>query len=208
MGHPIVRCIADGRRNGKEEFPVNQDMLTKRGVYNLELVDSRALVRDKAWEFLFVLGQPSYVGSTQVNINPVVIRRGTAIPGGFGLETSAPPCRGRLRPAPEEEPNGAAARQRCPLCGSSLAVEGGQSSKAQPSRRRASLQLEGRSRRDGAGGRNLLHGSAPYQFLVGPVGAVAPSRMPLSAQDDLSSVGKTRRRVRSKRDRRRRVEVP
>ena len=39
-----------------------------------ELIDSRALVRDKAWEFLFVLGQPLYVGSTQVNINPVAIR--------------------------------------------------------------------------------------------------------------------------------------
>jgi kynurenine formamidase len=60
--------------HGKEEFPVNQFMLAKRGIYNLELIDSRALVRDKAWEFLFVLGQPLYVGSTQVNINPVAIR--------------------------------------------------------------------------------------------------------------------------------------
>ncbi|AXF25825.1 hypothetical protein CUJ89_36060 [Burkholderia pyrrocinia] len=40
----------------------------------LELIDSRALVRDKAREFLFVLGQPLYVGSTQVNIDPVAIR--------------------------------------------------------------------------------------------------------------------------------------
>ncbi|HDS1015090.1 cyclase family protein [Stenotrophomonas maltophilia] len=60
--------------NGTEEFPINQYMLAKRGIYNLELIDSRALVRDKAWEFLFVLGQPLYVGSTQVNINPVAIR--------------------------------------------------------------------------------------------------------------------------------------
>ncbi|MBK1821654.1 cyclase family protein [Burkholderia orbicola] len=58
----------------QDEFPVNQYMLAKRGIYNLELIDSRALVRDKAWEFLFVLGQPLYVGSTQVNINPVAIR--------------------------------------------------------------------------------------------------------------------------------------
>lgn len=56
-----------------EEFPVNQFMLAKRGIYNLELIDSRPLVRDKVWEFLFVLGQPLYVGSTQVNINPVAI---------------------------------------------------------------------------------------------------------------------------------------
>jgi kynurenine formamidase len=59
---------------GKEEFPVNQFMLAKNGIYNLELIDSRALVRDQAWEFLFVLGQPLYTGSTQVNINPVAIR--------------------------------------------------------------------------------------------------------------------------------------
>ncbi len=57
-----------------EEFPVNQFMLAKRGIYNLELIDSRVLVKDKAWEFLFVLGQPLYVGSTQVNINPIAIR--------------------------------------------------------------------------------------------------------------------------------------
>ena len=56
-----------------DEFPVNQFMLAKRGIYNLELIDSRALVKDKVWEFLFVLGQPLYVGSTQVNINPVAI---------------------------------------------------------------------------------------------------------------------------------------
>ncbi len=60
--------------NGEEEFPVNQFMLARRGIYNLELIDSRALVRDKAWEFLFVLGHPLYTGSTQVNINPVAIR--------------------------------------------------------------------------------------------------------------------------------------
>lgn len=57
-----------------EEFPVNQLMLAKNGIYNLELIDTRALVRDGAFEFLFVLGQPLYTGSTQVNINPVAIR--------------------------------------------------------------------------------------------------------------------------------------
>lgn len=59
--------------HNNEEFPVNQYLLAKRGVYNLELIDSRPLVRNKTWEFLFVLGQPLYVGSTQVNINPVAI---------------------------------------------------------------------------------------------------------------------------------------
>jgi kynurenine formamidase len=56
-----------------EEFPVNQFMLAKKGIYNLELIDTRPLVKEKVWEFLFVLGQPLYVGSTQVNINPVAI---------------------------------------------------------------------------------------------------------------------------------------
>ncbi len=56
-----------------DEFPVNQFMLAKKGIYNLELIDTRPLVKEKVWEFLFVLGQPLYVGSTQVNINPVAI---------------------------------------------------------------------------------------------------------------------------------------
>jgi kynurenine formamidase len=56
-----------------DEFPVNQFMLAKKGIYNLELIDTRPLVKEKVWEFLFVLGQPLYVGSTQVNVNPVAI---------------------------------------------------------------------------------------------------------------------------------------
>jgi len=56
-----------------QEFPVNQFMLAKNGIYNLELIDTRPLVRDGVFEFLFVLGQPLYKGSTQVNINPVAI---------------------------------------------------------------------------------------------------------------------------------------
>lgn len=59
--------------NTDEEFPVNQFMLAKKGIYNLELIDTRVLVKEKVWEFLFVLGQPLYTGSTQVNINPVAI---------------------------------------------------------------------------------------------------------------------------------------
>lgn len=58
----------DGR-----EFPVNQFMLAMNGIYNLELIDTRALLRDEVYEFLFVLGQPLYRGSTQVNVNPIAI---------------------------------------------------------------------------------------------------------------------------------------
>ncbi|KQQ78064.1 polyketide cyclase [Rhizobium sp. Leaf321] len=56
-----------------QEFPVNQFMLAKNGIYNLELIDTWPLVRDGVFEFLFVLGQPLYKGSTQVNINPVAV---------------------------------------------------------------------------------------------------------------------------------------
>lgn len=31
----------------KEEFPINQFMLAKRGIYNLELIDTRPLVKEK-----------------------------------------------------------------------------------------------------------------------------------------------------------------
>ena len=64
--------IYPDKKNGLE-FPVNQFMLAKQGIYNLELIDTRPLVRNQVWEFLFVLGQPLYVGSTQVNVNPVAI---------------------------------------------------------------------------------------------------------------------------------------
>ncbi|VVM71665.1 hypothetical protein PS639_01807 [Pseudomonas fluorescens] len=67
---------------GPNKFTFNDELVVAwtgvgtqlNGIYNLELIDSRALVRDKAWEFMFVLGQPLYKGSTQVNINPVAIR--------------------------------------------------------------------------------------------------------------------------------------
>ncbi|MGR8947401.1 MAG: cyclase family protein [Gammaproteobacteria bacterium] len=55
-------------------FPVHQELLPKNGVYILETMDTRELAKDKASEFLFVLGQPKFVGSVQAIINPVAIR--------------------------------------------------------------------------------------------------------------------------------------
>ena len=55
-------------------FPVHQELLAKNGVYILENMDTRELAKDQAWEFLFVLGQPKFVGSVQAIINPVAIR--------------------------------------------------------------------------------------------------------------------------------------
>lgn len=57
-----------------EAFPVHQELLAKNGVYILENMDTRALAADKATEFLFVLGQPRFVGAVQAVINPVAIR--------------------------------------------------------------------------------------------------------------------------------------
>jgi len=55
-------------------FPVHPELLAKNGVYILENMDTRALARDGVYEFLFVLGQPRFVGSVQAVINPVAIR--------------------------------------------------------------------------------------------------------------------------------------
>ena len=57
-----------------EAFPVHPELLAKNGVYILENMDTRALAADGVHEFLFVLGQPRFVGAVQAVINPVAIR--------------------------------------------------------------------------------------------------------------------------------------
>lgn len=58
----------------EQMFPVHPELLAKNGVYILETMDTRALAADGVSEFLFVLGQPRFVGSVQAVINPVAIR--------------------------------------------------------------------------------------------------------------------------------------
>ena len=58
----------------EQVFPVHPELLAKNGVYILENMDTRALAADGVSEFLFVLGQPRFVGSVQAVINPVAIR--------------------------------------------------------------------------------------------------------------------------------------
>ncbi len=58
----------------KMVFPVHPELLAKNGVYILENMDTRELAADNASEFLFVLGQPRFVGAVQAVINPVAIR--------------------------------------------------------------------------------------------------------------------------------------
>ena len=49
-------------------------LLAKNGVYILENINTAQLAADKAYEFLFVLGQPRFQGAVQAPINPIAIR--------------------------------------------------------------------------------------------------------------------------------------
>ncbi len=53
---------------------VHPMLLAKYGVYILENMDTRELAKDRAHEFLFVLGQPKFKGAVQSIINPIAIR--------------------------------------------------------------------------------------------------------------------------------------
>ncbi len=54
--------------------PVHGLLLANYGVYILENIVTTELAADRAWEFMFVLGQPRLAGSVQAIINPVAIR--------------------------------------------------------------------------------------------------------------------------------------
>ena len=58
----------------EQAFPVHPELLAKNGVYILENMDTRELAADGVAEFLFVLGQPRFVGAVQAVINPVAIK--------------------------------------------------------------------------------------------------------------------------------------
>ena len=58
----------------KNMFEVHQILLAMNGTYILENMDTAELAKDKAYEFLFVLGQPRFRGGVQSMINPVAIR--------------------------------------------------------------------------------------------------------------------------------------
>jgi kynurenine formamidase len=55
-------------------FPVHVKLLAENGVYILENIVTRDLAEDRAYEFLFVLGQAKLKGAVQMIINPVAIR--------------------------------------------------------------------------------------------------------------------------------------
>ncbi len=55
-------------------FEVHQILIPKNGIFILENMDSRELVKDEAWEFMFVLGATRIRGAVQMMINPTAIR--------------------------------------------------------------------------------------------------------------------------------------
>ena len=59
---------------GAGVFEVHQILLPMGGTYILENIQTAELVKDKAWEFMFVLGHNKYQGAVQAMINPVAIR--------------------------------------------------------------------------------------------------------------------------------------
>ena len=61
-------------KNPNRVWEGHQTLLAKNGIHILEVMDTRALARDQAKEFLFVLGQPLLKGAVQSIINPVAIR--------------------------------------------------------------------------------------------------------------------------------------
>ena len=59
---------------GAGVFEVHQILLPMSGTYILENINTAELAKDKAWEFMFVLGQNKDQGSVQSMINPGAIR--------------------------------------------------------------------------------------------------------------------------------------
>jgi kynurenine formamidase len=55
-------------------FEVHQILLPQHGIFILENMKTDELVKDKAWEFMFVLGHSRITGAVQAIINPVAIR--------------------------------------------------------------------------------------------------------------------------------------
>ncbi|HYX91135.1 MAG TPA: cyclase family protein [Myxococcaceae bacterium] len=59
---------------GSGTFEVHQTLIPRNGIYILENINTAELVRDKAYEFMFVLGTPRITGAVQGIINPTAIR--------------------------------------------------------------------------------------------------------------------------------------
>ena len=69
----VIPFEKDGDKEGGI-FGVHQILLPMSGTYILENINTAELAKDKAYEFMFVLGQNKYQGAVQSMINPVAIR--------------------------------------------------------------------------------------------------------------------------------------
>ena len=69
----VIPFEKDGDKEGGI-FGVHQILLPMSGTYILENINTAELIKDKAYEFMFVLGQNKYQGAVQSMINPVAIR--------------------------------------------------------------------------------------------------------------------------------------
>jgi kynurenine formamidase len=55
-------------------FEVHQILLPMNGIFILENMNTAAMVKDQAWEFLFTLGPSRLTGAVQAVINPIAIK--------------------------------------------------------------------------------------------------------------------------------------
>ena len=55
-------------------FEIHQILIPMNGIYILENMDTREMVKDEAWEFMFTLGFGRLRGAVQQIINPIAIR--------------------------------------------------------------------------------------------------------------------------------------
>jgi len=74
IGADTIALDAIPFETANRPFVVHQTLLAKKGVHILENVNVGPLAADGVTEFLFVLGQPRFVGTVQVVVNPIAIR--------------------------------------------------------------------------------------------------------------------------------------
>ena len=72
-GLEVIPFEKSGDKDGGV-FEVHQILIPMGGTYILENINTAELAKDRAYEFMFVLGQNKYEGAVQSMINPVAIR--------------------------------------------------------------------------------------------------------------------------------------
>lgn len=60
--------------NPKQAFPVHQEMLGRRGIYNMENLDLAALAEDRVYEFAFLFAPVKFKGATGSPGNPIAVK--------------------------------------------------------------------------------------------------------------------------------------